>query len=1113
MGISAEDQASLAQLERQPKGHSVPLISKNRIKGFTSDGQWSNINLQSMLYKDALHGEANVKLFVNSIPDLQRPGFAAAVKGDFRPTKVGEIFGPAWSTHWFKVHVTVPEKYKDEDRVEFHFNIGGEGMIYQQDGTPVHGLTGGHWRDRRVDFVLPKGWKAGVEHVFYIEASINGMFGCHPEASNSGDVMVDLDSFTKPPDPHKTFLLEQAELKVPCVVAWDLYWDYYVIKDMTVHLPYDSWEAQTAFRIGNDIINVFQRGDEASLYRCRDIARAVVGDLVKSEKVYSSQNPLIWAVGHCHIDTAWLWPFAETKRKVARSWSTQVDLMDRYPEHHFAASTAQQYKWLKEDYPAIFKRVQDKAKTGNFIPVGGSWVEFDSYYPAGESLVRQFVHGQRFFETNFEKRCRVFWIPDTFGYSAQLPQLARAAGMKYFVTQKMSWNSVNVFPHTSFKWVGLDGSQLIAHLPPTDTYTAQVTMDEMVMSTSNHKSMREDKRSLLLFGNGDGGGGPHASMLERARRFQGAAETVGGRVPDLKITSPEDFFEHLEVHAKDLATFHGEIYLESCRGCYTSQARTKLNNRNAEKLLHDLEFLATIISATDPTWKYPKYELDNLWQTMLLCHFHDVVPGSAIEMVYQDAGVLYQELFSNGDKIYKELLQQLKLSETVSSSDSGVALLNTLQWPRSEVVHIPENFTVEAGQKCSRSSGTYAIAHTPAAGLGSVVDVSVAKPTQVTLTKTKEGRYVLCNKKIQVTIAGGEITSLIDLDIGRELVPEGERANKLVLFYDQAMTYWDAWDVEIYHLETPEYLGEGTVEVLEDGPLRASLLVHHRISDDSWIKSTISLDAYVESPALQGQNDVLSQLQVTCEVDWHESRRFLKAEFPWNIHSDHATYDSQFGITRSATHYNTSWDYAKFEVVCHYFADLSEFGYGVSILNDCKYGFETQGNVQRLSLLRSPKAPDANADMGMQRFKYAIAPHQGDFSEAAVKRAGYNFNYPLRVLSAGAGDAVALANSVLGSIKLEAPPDVILETIKRGEDDQELDGHYPLKGRSGRSVIVRMYEALGGSSSAKLKVSVPVKKAFKTNLLEDDEEELNVGNAEISLTLRPFEIVTVRLQL
>ena len=710
------------------------------------------------------------------------------------------------------------------------------------------------------------------------------MFGCHPESSNSGDVFTDLDSFTKPRDPNKTFLLECAEIRVTRVACRDLFWDYSVIKDIALSLADNSREAQQAFRIGNDIINAFKRGDDASLLKGREIAKAVIGKLVDSPKVYSNDSPQIWAVGHCHIDTAWLWPFAETKRKVARSWSTQVDLMDRYPEHHFSASTAQQYKWLKEDYPSLFKRVQEKAKTGNFIPVGGTWVEFDSHYPSGESLVRQFLHGQKFFESNFGKRCRVFWIPDRFGYSAQLPQLARAAGMKYFVTQKMSWNSVNVFPHTSFKWVGLDGSLLIAHMPPTDTYGAQVTMDEMQMSTSNHKSLREYSTSMLLFGNGDGGGGPLAAMLEKLRRIQGASQTIGGQIPDLKVTSPERFFENLEAHSKDFATFHGEIYLESCRGCYTSQARRKLSNRNAEKLLHDLEFLATMVSVSNGSWKYPKYELDDLWQTTLLCHFHDVVPGSAIEMVYQDAGVLYKELFENGEKLFDSITLKLGLSKI--DSNGNLVALNTLHWPRAEIVHVRNG--VAFGQKCF-TGGSFVLATVPAASINPLnVD---AMHSQVSLTKTSNGEYVLSNERVLVTIDGGEIISLVDLEIGRELVPKGERANKLVVFYDQSMTYWDAWDVEVYHLEAPEYLGPGSVEILEEGPLRVSLLVTHKVSEESWIKSIISLDIYVPSPALDHQNDVLSQLQVSCEVEWHESRRFLKVEFPWDIYCDFATYD------------------------------------------------------------------------------------------------------------------------------------------------------------------------------------------------------------------------------
>lgn len=318
------------------------------------------------------------------------------------------------------------------------------------------------------------------------------------------------------------------------------------------------------------------------------------------------------------------------------------------------------------------------------------------------------------------------------------------------------------------------------------------------------------------------------------------------------------------------------------------------------------------------------------------------------------------------------------------------------------------------------------------------------------------------NSKLRVTIVGGEIISFIDLDLNRELIPSGEKGNKLVLFYDQAMTFWDAWDVEIYHLDLPEYLGQGKVEVLESGPLRSSLQVYHKISDQSWIKSIISLDAY------QGESDIRSLLKVDCEVEWHEARKFLKVEFPWDIHSDHATYETQFGIVRAPTHYNTSYDYARFENVCHRFADLSEYGYGISILNDSKYGFETQGNIQRLSLLRSPKGPDPNADMGRQHFSYAIAPHANNFmsSGPSIVREGLNFNNPLRLVDVV--DANKVTN-LLSSITIEAPSNIILSNIKRGEDDDDLDGHYVVKPRSGKSAILRIYEALGGAGRAIIK--------------------------------------------
>ena len=540
-----------------------------------------------------------------------------------------------------------------------------------------------------------------------------------------------------------------------------------------------------------------------------------------------------------------------------------------------------------------------------------------------------------------------------------------------------------------------------------------------------------------------------------------------------------------------VATHHGEIYLESCRGCYTTQAKTKLANRKAEFLLNELEFLATIASVHDNSWTYPKRALDNLWQTVLLCHFHDVLPASAIEMVFEDASKvsqvffkdpfctddlqLYAELFEKGTRLYDKIAGKLEMA-----GEGGVSVLNTLQWPLSEVIHLSANEALGLDMVMTQNSisGGVLVAINAKATAASAVAQAAIKVSGVSITETEPGTYIMANEKVKVSIVGGEITSFIDLDLGRELIPEGEKGNRLVLFYDQAMTFWDAWDVEIYHLESLEYLGPGSVKVVETGPLRASLEVFHKISEGSWIKSTISLDAYCPPSATQPpttpqqqQHSIQSLLKVSCEVEWHESRRFLKVEFPWAIHSDPATYETQFGIVRQPTHYNTSWDYAKFEVVCHRFADLSEYGYGVAVLNDCKYGFETQGNVQRLSLLRSPKGPDPNADMGRQRFGYAVAPHRGGFGEAGVgvARAGVEFNRGMRVVRVEEEEGGRLGK-MLDCITIEGPPNVFLETVKRGEDDEGLDGHYKVRPRVAMSVIVRVYEGLGGVARSTIKV-------------------------------------------
>lgn len=383
-------------------------------------------------------------------------------------------------------------------------------------------------------------------------------------------------------------------------------------------------------------------GEHSVIKKCRVIAQEYLGERVSSETVYDTDTkPIVTAIGHCHIDTCWLWPWVETKRKVARSWVSQCDLMDRYPEYRFCCSQAQQYRWLEELYPSVYQRVKEKVRMGSFQPIGGSWVEHDTNMPSGESLVRQFLYGQRYFESRFGRRHTTFWLPDTFGYSSQLPQICRLAGMTRFFTQKLSWNNINKFPHTTFNWVALDGrSQVLCHMTPAEKYNSDATFEDVTRCVVRHKSMDQDSTSLLVFGKGDGGGGPTVEHLENLRRCRGISDQVG-RLPRVQVgDSVDDFFARLERKEKqgtEFVTWFGELYFEYHRGTYTTQAKTKLNNRRAEAMLHDIEYLATLASLQPSSgYRYPKKELDEMWENVLLCQFHDCLPGSSIAMCYDD---------------------------------------------------------------------------------------------------------------------------------------------------------------------------------------------------------------------------------------------------------------------------------------------------------------------------------------------------------------------------------------------------------------------------------------------------------------------------------------------
>ncbi|EER25893.1 Glycosyl hydrolases family 38 protein [Coccidioides posadasii C735 delta SOWgp] len=1067
----------------KPVGQKITSIYKDRLRQFTATGQYQGHNLVAKYHEAIVDDEQHVKLSVYSVPDLQRPPFKDVVSKQFKPTKGGEVFGPSWSTHWFKIQLTVPPSLTAKERLEFHWDAGNEGMVWSEDGHPLQGLTGGD----RIEWILPDSFRDGKQHTFYIEMACNGLFG-----NADGDII-------QPPNPNRYYRLNTARITAVNLEARALYYDFWMIGDAAREFPGDSWQSHEALRIGNAMMDAFiaGNGSQESIKAARKIAEQYIGTLVNSPDVYKTEGkPIVFGIGHCHIDSCWLWPFAETKRKVARSWSTQCDLMERYPEFRFCCSQAQQFKWLEEDYPYAFDRVKSWVKKGHFQPIGGSWVEHDTNLPSGESLVRQFLYGQRYFESRFGERCSTFWLPDTFGYSSQLPQLCRLAGMSRFFTQKLSWNNINNFPHTTFNWVSPDGTQVLCHMTPAETYTSDAHFGDVKRSVTQHKSMDQDNTSLLVFGKGDGGGGPTPEHIEKLRRLRGLSDKVG-LLPRVTMgSSVDDFFAQLEQKAAkgtDFVTWYGELYFELHRGTYTTQANNKRNNRKSEFVLRDLELLATLATLKSSNYKYPKKEVDDMWESVLLCQFHDCLPGSSIEMCYDDSDKIYAEVFATARRLKEEAMRVLGFVPEQSTNQKLIAI-NTLPWDRSEIVPIDQ-------PKSAAATPQYALVR-GSTGVVSAEPLSSSQSTSLSVKEVEPGVFQLQNDALTLRVTNGVITSLFDRKANREVVSKGGKANQYVIFDDKPL-YWQAWDVEVYHIESRKELQSETTSIGETGPHRVSVVTETKISNESWIKTTISLKEAV--------GDLPAYVEMDCEVEWHESMKFLKVEFPVDIVNTEASYETQFAVTKRPTHYNTSWDMAKFEVCCHKWADLSESDYGVSILNDSKYGFATAGNLMRLSLLRAPKAPDANADIGRHHIRYAIMPHSGSLDYRTV-RAGYNFNNPL-IVQAFSGKE---ADDLFKAIQLTGSPNLILDTVKRGEDDQDVS-RGELEQRPGKSIILRIYDSMGGKSRGTLGVKLPIRKAYKCNVLEDDLETLHIDKAQdglkIDIELRPFEVATYRLQL
>jgi alpha-mannosidase len=696
---------------------------------------------------------------------------------------------------------------------------------------------------------------------------------------------------------------------------------------------------------------------------------------------------------------------------------------------------------MREKNPDLWKRMAARAREGRFIPAGGTWVEPDCNVPSGESLVRQFLYGQRFFEQELGIRCREFWQPDVFGYSGQLPQIMRGAGMTRFLTQKLSWNKFNRPHHHTFTWEGIDGSQVLAHFPPADTYNSVCDVAELRRAARDYKDHDRSRHAYLLFGHGDGGGGPTPRMLEllrRARDLQGLPRTA--------IHSPDEFFSLLEEDCRDRPVVVGELYFEYHRGTYTSVSEVKQNNRHAELLLRDVELLAAVADRLGRA-EYPQADIERLWKLVLLHQFHDILPGSSIGEVYQDARRDHAAVLAEGENLRAAALAAL--------GTGAPAPLNTLSAARAEVVNDP------AGRPVWIEAPSFGWGRTGSA------------PDRVTLTRTAAGA-VLENSELRVTVnTDGSIASLVHRPSGREAL--SDRGNLLEIYDDQPVA-WDAWDVDPFHLETrAEVAPAAGFTVEEDSPLACTLAFERAIGAASRGRQLVRLTAGAR------------RLDCSIDVAWQESHRMLKVAFPIAVRAMNATYEVQFGCLERPTHYNTTYDLARYEVPAHRFADLSEHGFGVAVLAHARYGWSAHQGTLRLSLLRAPEHPAPGIDRGRHRLRWAVLPHPGSWQDAGVVAEAARFDTPVLWSAPGAA----------GSLFSLDDPALVLDTVKRAEDR--------------RGLVLRLYESLGSRGTARLTTSLPHAAARRTNLLEDPGEPLAVADGAILVPYRPYEIVTIEL--
>lgn len=1036
-------------------------------------------DLKKFITKDSLE-ITNYKFKKGNSKGMESPFIDDSTWDDYT---TGDLWGGYDQHAWFRTTFTIPKHFHNQ-QVVFTINTGHlEGwdisnpqFLAYLDGTIVQGLDVNHR-----NIIIDKKAKAGKSY----NIALLGYSGLNQERVYLKSELIIIDE----------------KIKDFYYNLNNLFWTACILEEddtNRIHLMNNLNKAISYLDLRKIYSNDFYTGlEKANSY------------LIKN--YYSTINkdcPTVTAIGHTHIDIAWLWSVSQTKEKVVRSFSTVLYLMDQFPEYKFMSSQPLLYQFLKEEEPQLFEKVKEKVKEGRWEVDGAMWVEADCNIPSGESLVRQILMGTRFFKDEFGIESKTLWLPDVFGYCATLPQIMKKSGLQYFFTTKLDWNQFNKMPHDSFIWKGIDGSEVFTQLItttnhvtfdnevrkrknkyPQTTYNGRLNPNQVLGNWTRYQDKSLTNETLQLFGFGDGGGGPTEEMLENAKRLKYGLPGL----PRVNIDFQRNFFDRVYHQAKNhpsLPQWVGELYFECHRGTYTSIAKNKRYNRKAEFLYSDIETLYSLNKLINGY--YPKEAIHNAWKTILLNQFHDIIPGTAIEEVYTQTDLEYENLLAHGENLLNDAMT--RIASQINLTAKSLVVFNTLSYNRDDIVEfeLPENEnticlkdttgSVIPVQKIPNTNRAVFFAeNVPSKGYKAYQFVfsSNSKKEEYANKSATWSNQVLDTPFFKITFDDNYfISSLWDKNCNREVICKNQKGNVFQVFEDRPMDF-ENWDIDIYFKDKVyEVSNVSDIKLLENGSVRTCLQITRTYYD-----STITQKIYVYKN--------VPKIDFKTDVDWHEKHVLLKVAFPVDIHTDKASYEIQYGNVERPTHNNTSWDLAQFEVCAHKWVDLSETGYGVSLLNDCKYGHDIKGNCIRLTLIKCGEYPNPNADIGHHEFTYSLYPHKDHWKFAQTQQYAYNLNVPMHSIIQAPTNGI-LADE-LSMVSIDSS-NCIIEVVKASEDKDY--------------TLIRLYEYTNKRTRTTIATFKEIDYVYECDLLENKTAQIKNQKNNFTIEVMPFEIKT-----